>query len=442
MPKYAEQLILRIMWEIKIHFSSYLNAYIRTFAIIILMHIRTIGLIKEGKIPSDTRVCFTPEQCKHIEANFGYKIIVQKSETRAYKDEEYSNCGIELADDVSHCDVLIGIKEVPVANLIPNKIYFFFSHTIKKQAHNRKLLQAILDKHITLLDYEVLVDERGERLIAFGRFAGIVGAHNTIRAYGLRHSLFDIKPMYQCFDMEEALQEYHKIKLGTARIVLTGNGRVSSGAKYILQQMNIREVSVHEYLNNTFSEAVFTQLEAKDYVQRIADSGFDKQEFYSNPALYKTNFLRFIDKTDVFINGIFYNNKAPRFFELDDMKKPDFTINTIGDITCDMMPYSSVPATVHTSTIAEPFWGFSAEENNILPNAFSANGVTMMTIDNLPNELPRDASSAFGDMFLEHILPEFAHFETSAILRKATIAKQGSLQSLFHYLDDYVHATT
>lgn len=394
-----------------------------------------IALIREGKIPHDSRVPLTPDQCDYIQRHFPVQITVQPSPIRCFGDEEYAETGISLSEDVSHCDLLLGVKEVPVSQLLSHKSYCFFSHTIKKQPHNQNLLRAILDMDIRLIDYELLTDASGERLIAFGHFAGIVGAYNGLYAYGERTGAFRLKRLYQCLDYAEALQQVDQIQLPPLRIVLTGTGRVSSGAREVLEDFGIREVSPAEYLSQTFEEPVFTQLKSSDYAAPGDGSAFSREGFYAHPESYVSIFEPYTHNTDLFINGIFWDSRAPAFFTLEDMKKPDFRIRTIADITCDIAPQSSVPSTLRASTIADPIYGFDPfTEKETSP--YQDKVIDVMAIDNLPNELPRDASQAFGNQFIRHILPELLQ-PRSEIIDRATIAQNGHLQERFHYLSDY-----
>jgi saccharopine dehydrogenase (NAD+, L-lysine forming) len=396
-----------------------------------------IGLIKEGKTPSDTRVALTPRQCDFIQRNFPIQIIVEPSALRSFKDDEYRALGIRVHADLSDCDILLGIKEVPIAQLMPNKRYYFFSHTIKKQVYNRPLLQAILEKNIELIDYEVLTNEIGGRLIAFGKFAGMVGAHNGILAYGIRTGAFSLPRMKDLHDYAEARAHYSNLDFPPMRIVLTGTGRVATGAAEVLDDCAIVRVTPKEYLHEHFDHAVYTQLKPEYYVAPKNGDVYQKAEFYAHPEQYKSIFARFYRQTDLFINGIFYNKQAPAFFTVEEMTALDFQIQVIADVSCDMVPDSSVPATIKASTIEVPFFGFhknTGEETT----AFDPNGVTMMTIDNLPNELPRDASSWFGDQFIANVLPEILKGADSDVLARGRVAINGKLTEKFAYLQDFV----
>jgi saccharopine dehydrogenase (NAD+, L-lysine-forming) len=395
-----------------------------------------IGIIREGKVPPDSRVPLTPHQCSGLIHQHGVDLVVEASPNRCYTDIEYKAEKVPVVQDISDRDVLLGVKEVPVDQLIPNKTYLFFSHTIKKQAYNRKLLQAILEKNIKLIDWEALTNNHNQRLIAFGKFAGMVGAHNAIVTYGERTGKYSLKRMKDCLDYAEAKMVYQETQLPPMRIVLTGTGRVGNGAADVLRDMGIRQVSGPEFLTETYDEAVFTQLLCSDYATRNDGKPFNKPYFYKHPELHRSIFGPYAKRADVMINGIYWDNNAPAFFSLDEMNDDQFTLQVIADITCDIAPISSIPATLKASTIADPVFGFNPktgkEEAPYQPHV-----VDMMTIDNLPNELPRDASEAFGEQFLRNIMPELL-FAKSEVIDRATITEGGKLTPRFAYLQDYV----
>jgi len=396
-----------------------------------------IGIIREEKNPPDSRVPLTPAQCAYLIDKYSIDIAVQRSSGRCYTDEEYQEMGIHLVDEVSDCDVLMGVKEVPIDKLVSDKTYFFFSHTIKKQAYNRKLLQAVVKKNIALIDYETLTNEHGGRLIAFGRFAGIVGAHNAIMTYGWRTKQYDLKRMKDCKDYAEAREHYKQLQLPPAKIVLTGNGRVANGAAEVLDYMNIRKVSPSEFLNESFDEIVYTQLAPADYVERKDGSSFELSHFFANPKEYQSTFNPFFKTADIMINGIYWDNAAPVFFSKEDMKQSDFSIKVIADVTCDIAPVSSIPSTLHASTIVDPIFGYDVQKETVAA-PHQPDIVDMMTIDNLPNEMPRDASEAFGEQFINNVLSELISAEESAVLERARITKNGNLCARFEYLRDYL----
>ncbi len=395
-----------------------------------------IGIIREAKIPHDARVPFTPRQCKHIMENFQVEIIVQRSEVRCYTDEEYEAEGIRMASDVSGCDLLMGIKEVPVDYLIRDKTYCIFSHTIKAQPHNRKLLQAILAKNIRLIDYEALTNKHGKRLIAFGRFAGMVGAHNAIWTYGQRTGAFSLPRMKDYFDYAEAKAYYKTLQLPAIKIVVTGTGRVGSGSVEVLRDMGIAEVTPEEFLHQTFDHAVFTHLSSRHYILPKNGKAFETADFYNHPDQFHSNFKVYTKVSDIFINGIYWNPQAPAFFTPEDTRQADFNIRVIADITCDLAPESSVPATLKASTIADPVFGYDPF-TGLETQPFQEHAIDMMTIDNLPSEMPRDASAYFGEQFIKYILPELLS-SRSEVIQRATVAENGHLTGYFQYLKDYV----
>lgn len=395
----------------------------------------SIGLIREGKVPADFRVALTPLQCVKLKED-GWNIQVQSSEVRCYKDEEYSALGIPVVKDISTSDLLIGIKEVPVDQLIDFKTYMFFSHTIKKQIYNRKLLQNILAKHIRLIDYEVLTDEEDERLIAFGNDAGIVGAHMGIQAYGKRTGKFSLPNMESFPHYADAVKIYKTIQWPAIRVVLTGKGRVGTGAAMVLDNMGFKRLSTKDYLSKQYDIPVYTQIDCLDYVESPDGKAFTKQDYYTDPKHFKMIFSKYMAVSDVFINGIFWDNRSPAFFTLDELKEDYFKLTTIADISCDIAPRSSVPTTVQPSTITNPVYGYNKKEFCVC-EPYSEDSLDVMAVDNLPNALPRDASESFGEKLIRLILPEFSK-DKSDILEGGAIAKDGKLALKYEYLQDFV----
>lgn len=395
-----------------------------------------IGIIREGKVPPDHRVALSPEHCKQILAEYSeVSIAVQPSKIRCFKDEEYTQAGIPLQEDLSDCDILFGVKEVPIPDLIPDKTYFFFSHTIKKQPYNKVLLQEVLKKKIDLIDYECLKNEQGQRVVAFGRFAGIVGAYNGIMAYGKKYGLFDLKPANACYDMEEMWDEFQKVKLPPIKILLTGGGRVAKGAQEVLDGMGIKNVAMPEYTEQTFEEAVYIQLDSDAYNEHSQGKAFDYNHFYNNPGEYQSTFSQYLPHTDVLIAGAYWDPKAPVLFQLDDMNSDDFKIRVIADITCDIQ--GSIPTTTRATTIADPIYDFSRSNHEEVAAFSSQDNLTVMSVDNLPCELPRDASIAFGNMIINHTLKDLL-LGDKGIIKGAKIASKGQLTEQFSYLSDYV----
>ena len=253
-----------------------------------------LGIIREGKIPADKRVPFTPLQTEEIGQRFpNVTVICQHSQERAFKDDEYREYGIEVTDKISSCDILMGIKEVPVQDLIEGKTYLFFSHTIKKQPRNKKLLQEVLKKKIRLIDYETLKDRLGNRLVAFGRFAGIVGAYNGLWTYAQRFGGYTLRRAYEHFDVNDLKLELRNVKLPPVKIILTGGGRVGKGAMETLDTAGIRKVGVYDFLTKSFNEPVYVQLSSADYHMRKDGGHFNREEFHHHPERYESTFLSF-----------------------------------------------------------------------------------------------------------------------------------------------------
>ncbi len=400
----------------------------------------TIGLIREGKIPPDKRVAFTPLQAEEIEQRFpGVKVICQESEVRAFRDEEYRALGMEVVSDMSGCDVLMGIKEVPIKELIADKTYLFFSHTLKKQPYNRNLLREILKKNIRLIDYEALKDRHGNRLVAFGRYAGIVGAYNALLTYGKRFNLFTIRRAYECFDVNDLKRELRKVTLSPIKIILTGAGRVGRGAMETLDSADIRKVSAYDFLARTFDEPVYVQLSSADYHVRREGGHFNRDEFHNHPERYDSTFKAFAAAADILIAGAYWNPRAPVLFTPKDMQEKHFSIKVVADITCDIN--GSIPSTKRASTIVDPLYDYDPATDSVQPPLTDKKFVTVMAIDNLPCELPRSASEEFGRDLIDKILPRLITEDKENVIERATITRNGKLTKHFRYLEDYVSSS-
>ncbi|WP_425236077.1 NAD(P)-dependent oxidoreductase [Ulvibacterium sp.] len=394
------------------------------------------GIIRERKNPPDRRVVLPPKACQKVQSTHANaQLIVEPSPIRVFTDGEYQEAGIEVAPKMEECDVLLGVKEVPIEALIPNKRYFFFSHTIKKQPYNRKLLQAILEKNIELYDHEVITNAKGIRLVAFGRYAGIVGAYNGLRAYGLKSGTYQLPKAETLVDQQALINELKKMVLPNIKILLTGKGRVGNGAKEMLDGMQLREVSVTEYLNQDFDEAVYCQIDVLDYNQRKDGKHLGTQDFFQNPGAYESTFMRFAKVSDLYIAGHFYGDGAPYLYTREDVKHPDFKIKVVGDISCDID--GPVATTLRASTIADPIYGYDplseSETEYTDPNA-----IAVMAVDNLPAELPRDASNGFGDAFVEEVIPAFFNGDADGVLQRARMTQNGKLTERYSYLNDYL----
>ncbi|MDC3260992.1 NAD(P)-dependent oxidoreductase [Winogradskyella sp.] len=395
------------------------------------------AIIKERKNPPDRRVVFSPEKLAEARTQFPTaEFVVESSDIRIFPDAAYKSLGFKVTDDVSDADVMIGVKEVPIENLIPNKKYFYFSHTIKKQPYNRKLLKAMLDKHIEMYDHETIIKGNGARLIGFGRYAGLVGAYNGFRALGLRDGLYSLPKVETLADLNAVKAELDKITVPNIKILLTGTGKVAHGAKEILDHLGIKHISDALYLTSIFNEPVYCMADVMEYTKRKDGKVGEKFAFYKDPSDYESNFMPYAKETDYFIAGHFYGNNAPYLFTRDDAKHQDFKINLVADISCDID--GPVASTIRSSTIADPFYGYNplTESETTFDDK---DAITVMAVDNLPCELPKDASEGFGDAFLEHVIPAFFDEDQNRVLERAKITtNNGQLTERFSYLKDYI----
>jgi alanine dehydrogenase len=396
----------------------------------------TLGIIREEKKPFDKRVAFLPDQCAELKKRFpGIQIIVQPSPHRCASDQAYADAGMEIREDLSDCDILMGIKEVPVEALIAGKTYLFFSHTIKKQPHNRKLLRTILEKKIRLIDYETLVWEKGSRVLGFGRYAGIVGTHNGLLTYGRKTGGFNLNPAWQCTDYAEMKDQYKGLQLPPVKIALCGDGRVAHGCLELLKAIGIREVTPDEFLEETYTRPTYVHLIPEDFYAHKDGDVWDKADFYHNPENYVSTFRPYTRVCDLMINAIYWNERIPRFFSREDMKASDFRIQVIADISCDIN--GSVPATVRDTSIEDPVYGYHPLSETLEP-PYQKNTIDIMAVSNLPCELPLDASRGFGEQLLRHVMGHLLGKPADRMIEGATICRDGKLTSSYAYLSDYV----
>ncbi len=398
-----------------------------------------IGLIRERKKLPDYRVAFTPKQCSYLMAKYpNIHIVVEPSPTRCFTDAEYAAEGVTLTDDLSQCDILMGIKEVPVEYLIPNKTYFFFSHTKKKQPYNQGLMQSLIQKNIRMIDYECLTHADDQRILGFGFYAGIVGAHNGLKTYGEKHGLFQLPAAHEVKSFVELIAAYEHIKLPNMKIVLTGSGKVAAGVLEVLTQLDIESVEPMDFLTHQYEYPVFTHLKGASLYSRKDNDLFARDDFHANPKAYKCLFTSYIHQTDLLMNGIYWDQQIPRLFEKEQIARNDWRISVISDITCDVD--GSVPINIGSSTIADPVYGIDRHDlSKTAPYLNDKNVIDVMAVDNLPNELPCDASQYFGNHFEKYVLPELFK-ENSDILRRATICEAGKLTKKYEYLADYAYA--
>lgn len=394
------------------------------------------GIIKERKNPPDRRVVFSPNELTKLKQTYhDAAVVVESSDIRIFSDVQYQSMGITVADDVSDCDVLFGVKEVPVENLIPEKAYFFFSHTIKKQPYNQKLLKAILEKNIDLYDHETIVDDQNRRLIGFGKYAGMVGVYNGIRAFGIKFELFKLPKAETLAGKDALIMHLKRINLPALKFVVTGTGKVGSGAKEILDAIKVKEITVENYLTKNYTQPVYVQLDVLEYNKRIDGKVIDFRDFLAHPDEYVSDFEKFTKVSDIYFAGHFYGAGAPMILTREMLNASNCKLKVVADISCDVN--GPIACTVRSSTIEEPIYGYFPLEDREV-EVFHPAAVVVMAVDNLPCEIPKDASEGFGEQFMEHVIPAFFNGDKDGILQRAKITDKGELTERFSYLQDYV----
>ncbi len=397
-----------------------------------------IGIIRERKTPPDRRTPLPPLHARQLTEAHPAEVVAEPSSIRCFSDQAYTQAGIPLSEDLTDCHLLIGVKEVPPDHLIADKTYMFFSHTIKKQPYNRRLLQTVLERRIRLIDYELLKDESGRRLLGFGEFAGMVGAHYALIMIGKRHRCYDLPQAKDFASYAEIRKVYPRLPIPPLKILLTGRGRVGQGAERVLQDAGIEKISVEDFLALRHPDRpVYTMVSSAEIYRHREGRPFDRAHFYAHPEEYESHFRRFLPVTDVLIHGIYWEPRYPRLFTKEDVG-PDFRIRTISDISVDID--GSLPFTFRATTSDNPYYGVDLrtfEETE----PFREGVVDMMTIDNLPNELPCDASTAFGEKMAELILPQFLQNPDAPLFERATIARDGRLMPEYRYLQAWVEGS-
>jgi alanine dehydrogenase len=398
-----------------------------------------VGILRETRNPPDRRVTLTPPQIIALEELYpNVEFFVQPSDYRCYSNEEYEYLDIPLKEDLRDCDILMGVKEVDKRTFIPEKTYLFFAHVAKKQPHNHHMFKEMADKNISLIDFEYLTTDKGQRVVAFGQHAGIVGAYNGLRARGIKTNRFKLKPAYQCRDLDEMWAGLRLIELKPGlKILVTGDGRVAHGAIETLSIGNIVQVNQHDFLTRDFNVPVFCQIGPEHYTRRKNGLKFSFNHFTKYPQEYESTFLPYTRVTDILITGHYWDPRSPIFFSKEDMRKPDFRISVIADISCDIN--GPIPSTLRSTTISDPFYGYNPYLEIEEPAFSKPTNITVMSIDNLPGELPRNASHDFGMQLMQNVLHDLFSGSGSNMITRATIISNGLLTQDFAYLNDYLN---
>ena len=399
-----------------------------------------IGIIRESR-NDENRTPLVPEHIKkYKESNPNINFIIQPSNSRCFADEEYELCGAKINENLNECSIIFGVKEIDPNILINNKTYLFFSHTFKidKKQKNigkdkKELLLSILNKKIKLIDYENIREKNGNRCLGFGIFAGIVGCYNTLKLFLKVLGKQSLASAYKINDYERLVLNLKNLYFPKAKVLVTGDGRVSKGVIELLNQTNIKEVSKKDFLEKKFDDPIFCNLETKDYVINNSSTNFNLEHFIKNPREYSSSALQYLKETNIFISAHYWEPSSPKIFENEDLKNLP-SLNIVGDITCDIN--GSVPTTIRSSTIKKPnYW---IDRNNLKEIEENNDGIAVMAGDNLPSELPRDSSAEFSEGIIKEVLPFLLNEDDGRILN-GTITTDGSFLEKYNYLYNYIN---
>ena len=398
-----------------------------------------IGIVRESR-NDENRTPLVPEHIKkYKESNPNINFIIQPSNSRCFSDEEYELCGAKINENLNECSIIFGVKEIDPNILINNRTYLFFSHTFKinKQQkniekHKKDLLLSILNKKITLIDYENIRGKNGTRCLGFGRFAGIVGCYNTLNLLLRVLGKQSLASVYKINDYERLVLNLKNLYFPKTKILVTGDGRVAKGVIELLNQTNIKAVSKKDFLEKKFDQPIFCNLETKDYVTNNSSTNFNLEHFINNPQDYSSSALQYLKETNILISAHYWDPSSPKIFENEDLKDLQ-NLKIVGDITCDIN--GSVPTTIRSTTIEEPnYW---IERYTLKEIDENNDGIAVMAVDNLPSELPRDSSTEFSEGIIKEVLPFLLKEDDGRILN-GTITTDGSFLEKYNYLNDYI----
>ena len=398
-----------------------------------------IGIIRESR-NDENRTPLVPEHIKkYKESNPNINFIIQPSNSRCFSDEEYELCGAKINENLNECSIIFGVKEIDPNILINNRTYLFFSHTFKinKQQkniekHKKDLLLSILNKKITLIDYENIRGKNGTRCLGFGRFAGIVGCYNTLNLLLKVLGKQSLASAYKINDYERLVLNLKNLYFPKTKILVTGDGRVAKGVIELLNLTNIKAVSKKDFLEKKFDQPIFCNLETKDYVTNNSSTNFNLEHFINNPQDYSSSALQYLKETNILISAHYWDPSSPKIFENEDLKDLQ-NLKIVGDITCDIN--GSVPTTIRSTTIEEPnYW---IERYTLKEIDENNDGIAVMAVDNLPSELPRDSSTEFSEGIINEVLPFLLKEDDGRILN-GTITTDGSFLEKYNYLNDYI----
>ena len=427
-----------------------------------------LGIRREDKNKWEKRVPITPEHLREMKNNHNIESIVQKSPIRVFTDKEYEKKGIKVRDDLNICPVIFGVKEMPLSFFEENKTYVFFSHIIKGQKYNMPMLKEMIDKKCSLIDYEKITDEKGRRLVFFGRYAGLAGMTDTLWAFGQKLDIKGIKTPFSDikqtikYDNLEKLKKHlltiaEKIekkglneKITPLVVGFTGYGNVSKGAQEIIDCLPIREIRPSQleeiednYENNLVYKVVFKE---NDIVEPIDDEEFDLEKYYHNPELFRPIFTKYIPHISILMNCIYWDERYPKLITKKYLKKQYFDemkLQIVGDISVDVG--GAIEFTEKVTSPDQPVFIYNPNKNSI-SDGVKGDGIAVMAVDNLPCELPRESSEVFSDSllpFIPYIVKadynkSYDKIDLPDKIKKALILHKGKLTPDYEYINKFL----
>ena len=429
-----------------------------------------IGIRREDKNKWERRVPLIPEHVKDFKKKYDISTVIQPSEIRVYTDDEYKKSGADVKEDLSECSVVFAVKEIPIHLFRKNTAYVFFSHTIKGQDYNMPMLQEMMDLGCTLIDYEKIVNERGFRLVFFGKYAGLAGMIDTLWAYGQRlksqginspfsqikktvdytHHLPEIKQHLQQIG-KKIEQDGLPESITPVVVGFAGYGNVSKGAQEILDILPVKKVSpknLKDVFKNPSNHCVYKVVfKEEDMVApRSEKQSFNLQEYYDHPEKYISIFDQYIPHLTMLMNCIYWDTKYPRLISKNVIKKlysPDLQLHVIGDISVDVN--GAIEFTEKTTDSGNPVFVYNPSTDQI-SDGCNGDGIAVMAVDNLPCELPRESSRSFSDS-LYRFVPAIATADFTADfdvcvlpdeIRKAVILYKGRLTPDYEYINKFL----
>lgn len=429
----------------------------------------TLGIRREDKNKWERRVPIIPKHIRELKDKYCIETIIQPSPIRAFSKKDYKNAGAKINEDLSQVPVVFAIKEIPLDFFQPGKTYMFFAHVIKGQKYNMPMLKRMMKLGCNLIDYEKIADEKGRRLVFFGRFAGLAGMIDALWAYGQRMKskgidtpLSQVKQTINYFDLEEVKQNLKQIgkqikkdgfpdSISPFVVGFAGYGNVSRGAQEIINVLPVEKVLPDEleFLYEDYSDDVIYKVVFKEkhmVKPKNYEKHFDLQEYYTKPELYQGIFSHYVPYLSILMNCIYWENRYPRLFTKDFLKKnysDKMKLQVIGDISVDIN--GAIEFTEKTTTPGNPVFVYNPEKDDVIDD-YNGEGVAVIAVDNLPCELPRESSKAFSDTLIQFIPPiveadfsvDFQDLSLPPEIKKAVILHHGNFTPEYQYINKYL----